>query len=161
MIVLPRGRTKVSRRRGGRSRRRRSAKGARKIRHVKTISPSMRQRANGVHRRADSSGTISDEMRHRMRRSLREWEKIGASVQILEWIRERVSITFKKATAHPSIRPRSVVNGRQSCSIIARRPACSELRPCRSLVALYLRPLRITTLPSVPAGQQRAWSGSG
>jgi hypothetical protein len=48
-----------------------------------TKSPSPRQRADGVNRRADSCNLASDYMRHRVRRSYREWEKIGASVQTL------------------------------------------------------------------------------
>ena len=40
-------------------------------------------------------------MRHRVRRSWREWEKIGASVQTLQWIREGVSIPFKNNRPPP------------------------------------------------------------
>jgi hypothetical protein len=39
--------------------------------------------------------------RHRVRRSRREWEKIGASVQTLQWIREGVSIPFKNSRPPP------------------------------------------------------------
>jgi hypothetical protein len=90
---LARGRTKTSR-----TRKRRSA---RRTRHAKTWSPSPRQRIDGVHRRADFCNPASDCMRHRVRRSLREWEKIDASVQNLQWIREGVSIPFKNNRPPP------------------------------------------------------------
>jgi hypothetical protein len=51
--------------------------------------------ADGVHRRADSCNQTSDYMRYRGRWRWREWEKIGASVQTLVWIREGASIPYK------------------------------------------------------------------
>jgi hypothetical protein len=56
---------------------------------------------DGEHRRADSCNPDSDYMRHRVRRNWREWEKIGASVQTLQWIREDVSIPFKNNVPSP------------------------------------------------------------
>jgi hypothetical protein len=53
-----------------------------------------------VHRRADLCTPPSDYMRHRVRRSKREWEKIGASVETIQWIREGYRYN-SKTTAHP------------------------------------------------------------
>jgi hypothetical protein len=47
-----------------------------------------------VHRRADKCSLSFDYMRHHVRRSRREGEKIGVSVQTLQWVREVVSIPF-------------------------------------------------------------------
>jgi hypothetical protein len=55
-----------------------------------------------VHRRAGSCTPVSDYMRHRVRRSWREWEKIGASVRTLQWIREGLSIQFKDNRPPPN-----------------------------------------------------------
>jgi hypothetical protein len=54
-----------------------------------------------VHRRADYCTPAFNYMRHSMQRSWREWEKIGASVQTLQWIREGVSIPFKNNRPPP------------------------------------------------------------
>jgi hypothetical protein len=71
------------------------------VRHTNIESPSLRHMAVGVHRRADSTNPASDCMRHRVRRSWREWEKIGASVQTLQWIRQGVLIPFKNNRPPP------------------------------------------------------------
>jgi hypothetical protein len=55
-----------------------------------------------VHRRADSScNQASDYIRHRVRRSRREREKIGASVQTIQLIREGVLIQLKNNRIPP------------------------------------------------------------
>jgi hypothetical protein len=45
-------------------------------------------------------------MRHRVRRRWREWERIGASGQVLNWIRHGVRVKFKRG-----IRPRPFNHG--------------------------------------------------
>jgi hypothetical protein len=52
-----------------------------------------RPRNDGVARRADSYSPTSSFMRHRVRRRWREWERIGASGQVLSWIQK----------AHPTV----------------------------------------------------------
>jgi hypothetical protein len=42
-------------------------------------------------------------MRHRVRRSWREWEKIGANGQIQHWIREGISFPFKNNRPPPRV----------------------------------------------------------
>jgi hypothetical protein len=72
----------------------------RRTRHARTRSPSPRQRADGVHRRADSCNRASEYMRHRVRLS---WRELG------ETRRERanpiaepkVSIPFKNNNPPP------------------------------------------------------------
>ena len=49
-----------------------------------------------MHRRADSCTPDSDYMRHRVRRSWRAWEAIGASAQVISWIRDGVRLPFKR-----------------------------------------------------------------
>jgi hypothetical protein len=56
-----------------------------------------------VHRRADSCNLASDYMRHCVRRSWREWEKNGASVQTLQWTRERVPIKSNGKPIHKPV----------------------------------------------------------
>jgi hypothetical protein len=51
-------------------------------------------RNDGVARRADSCSLSSPFMRHRVRRRWREWERIGASGQVLSWIRHGVRVKF-------------------------------------------------------------------
>jgi hypothetical protein len=60
-----------------------------------TLQPksSTRHKADGANRWADSCKPDSAYMRHRMWRSWKEWENIGASGQVLQWIREGVSTT--------------------------------------------------------------------
>jgi hypothetical protein len=55
-------------------------------------------RDDGVARRADSCSPSSLFMRHRVRRRRREWERIGASGQVLSWIRHGVRLKFKQGT---------------------------------------------------------------
>jgi hypothetical protein len=55
---LPRGRTRTTRKRSSRTRKK--ARSARRTRHANTKCPSPRQRADGLHRRADSCNPASD-----------------------------------------------------------------------------------------------------
>jgi hypothetical protein len=82
------------------------ARSERRTWHFKTRCPSPRRKADGVHRRSDSRSSVSDYMRHRERRSWREWEKIGAIVQTLKWILESVSIPFKNKCPPPRFNQR-------------------------------------------------------
>lgn len=50
-------------------------------------------------RRADSCTPVSTAMRHQVRRRWREWESIGASGQVLDWIRHGVRVPFKGGLA--------------------------------------------------------------
>jgi hypothetical protein len=65
------------------------------------ISPSRptrlnhRSRIDDAARRADSCSPTSFFMRHRVRRRRREWERIGASGQVLSWIRHGVRVKIK------------------------------------------------------------------
>jgi hypothetical protein len=47
-----------------------------------------------VTRRADSCTPYSNYTRHRLRRNRQAWKDIGASGQVLKWIREGVTIPF-------------------------------------------------------------------
>jgi hypothetical protein len=72
-----------------------------------------------VHHRTDSCNPTSDYMQHRMRRSLHEREKIGVSVQTLQWIREGVSIPFQNNRPPPRFN--------QGVSLLDATPAQLEL----------------------------------
>jgi hypothetical protein len=89
-----------------------------------------------------------------MRRRVREWEKIGASVQTLQWIRGGYLYTVQKQPPTPTIQRRSVATRRHPYPTRINRSRISTLRPSRGLVALYLLRLRFHTLASAQAGQQ-------
>jgi hypothetical protein len=78
-----------------------NARSARSTRHADRKIPSPRQRDYGVHRPANSCNPAFDYMQHRVRRSWHKWEKVGASVHTLHWIREGVSIPFKNNRPPP------------------------------------------------------------
>jgi hypothetical protein len=59
-----------------------------------------------VARRAESCSPFSPFMRHRVRRRRREWKRIGASGQFLNWIRHGVRVNFKRG-----VRPRPFNHG--------------------------------------------------
>jgi hypothetical protein len=63
-------------------------------------------RNDGVARRADSCSPSSPFIRHCVRRRWRGWERIGASGQVLSWIRHCVRVKFKQGT-----RPRPFNHG--------------------------------------------------
>jgi hypothetical protein len=63
-------------------------------------------RSGGVARRADSCSPSSPFMRHRVRRRWREWERVGASGQVPNWIRHGVRVKLKQGT-----RPRPFIHG--------------------------------------------------
>jgi hypothetical protein len=68
--------------------------------------PDHHQRNDGVAHRADSCSPSSPFTRHRVRRRWREWERIGASGQVLSWIRHGVRVKFKHGA-----RPRPLNHG--------------------------------------------------
>jgi hypothetical protein len=70
--------------------------------HTLTPKSSTRHMADGVSRRADSCKPGSAYMRHRVRRSWKEWENINASGQVLPWIREGVSNPFRHNPPPPT-----------------------------------------------------------
>ena len=49
-----------------------------------------------MRRRPDSCTPCSAFMRHRVRRSWRAWEAVGASGQVLRWIREGIRVPFRQ-----------------------------------------------------------------
>jgi hypothetical protein len=61
-------------------------------RHTRRLRPARKN--DGVTRRADSCTPYSNYMRHRVRRKWQVWKNIGASGQVLKWIREGVTIPF-------------------------------------------------------------------
>jgi hypothetical protein len=54
-----------------------------------------------VTRRADSCTPYSSYMRHRVWRNWQAWKDIGASGQVLRWIREGVTIPFLNNRSPP------------------------------------------------------------
>jgi hypothetical protein len=58
-------------------------------RHTRRLRPARRN--DGVTRRTDCCTPDSNYMRHRVRRKWQEWKDIGASGQVLKWIREGVT----------------------------------------------------------------------
>jgi hypothetical protein len=56
------------------------------------MGPSHPRRNDGATRRADSCSPSSNYMRHRVRLRWREWKHIGASGQVVNWIRHGVRV---------------------------------------------------------------------
>ena len=55
-----------------------------------------------MHRRANSCNPPSGCLRHCVRRNWREWEEIGASGQVIDWIRHGVKLPFRHGRPPPS-----------------------------------------------------------
>jgi hypothetical protein len=70
-------------------------------RHTKKPRPTRRD--DGVTRRAHSCTPYSNYMRHRVRRECQAWKDIGASGQVLKWIREGVAIPFLNNRPPPPV----------------------------------------------------------
>jgi hypothetical protein len=92
-------------------------------------------------------------MRHRVQRSRREWEKIGASVQTLQWDQEGVSTPFTHNRPPPRFNQGvSLLDATPATRI--RNPRVSAIRPSRRTRAFDMQRLRFQTFPSPKAGRQ-------
>jgi hypothetical protein len=91
-------------------------------------------------------------MRHRVRHSWHEWEKIGASVQILQWVWEGVSIPFDDNRPPP--RFNQGVTLLDATPTRTRSSTVNALSQYRGLGSLYMQRLRFQTLYSEQARQQ-------
>jgi hypothetical protein len=68
-------------------------------RHTRRPRPTRRN--DGVTRRAESCTPHSNYMRYRVRRNWQAWKDIGATGQVLKWIREGVTIPFLNTRPPP------------------------------------------------------------
>jgi hypothetical protein len=107
---------------------------------------------DGVARRADSCSPSSSYMRHRVRQKWREWEHIGASGHVVNWILQHgVGVKFKNGLRPKRITSESPCRTPPSPTRLPRDGA-STIRSKRSLEARLHHPLR---LPHVPRPQAR------
>jgi hypothetical protein len=87
-----------------------------------------------VNRLADFCKPESAYMRHRVRRSWKEWENIGASGQVLQSIREGVTIPFRhNRPPSPTIQPRRFIIRRNTGATRVCRRGTSHLRRDKSV----------------------------
>lgn len=70
------------------------------MRRQNTHTPTL----DGVLRRADSCIHVSNPLRHRVRsrRKLRQWENIGASGRLLDWICNNIHLPFRYGRLPPA-----------------------------------------------------------